>query len=585
MKQLTPIRPYLLAFGLGLLLSNLAMGAASGEVRGVVRDSGGSPLGDLLVSLAAKSAESAIPLLTRTDETGRLLFENVQAGTYFLRVLSSAYETPPRMVQIAPGEAVSVSLVLERLLGLGTDQQNIGVKALLRSNQGRMIFRTAPLPSDVEQPKPLFEKVSFEVYANAGGGDSILSPLDFPGGTTTNFAVKRSMPGGSDFLVAGQFNSGPDSFWRVKNRLQYDLGGNHSLQFFMGYGRISLGEPNAAPLEEGFVGDTEFGGRGVGATRVVSMGFEDSLSFGEALSVVWGLELDQVRRSDSRYFVSPSAEVSFRPLEGATLRVSMASKRETRGNSVKLPAEESLNLDDAVYFSLIDDQLSVATARHYQASLGYDFNPNSSVELAAYRDQLSEAAVPYFALGEGRTVNALRLGGGQADGQGYRVTYRQRFGDNVKATVSYVHGTAAGLDAGDSLLVDPADFSLLLRRRGYHALATQIEAFVPLSRTHLTAIVKRVGGDSDPLTALDAFSDVYETSNQGVNLFVRQLIPVPSSLLNFLGLDFLASYKIEALLDVRNLTNDDLGVVRTPDGDLLLVQNPRTVRGGIALNF
>ncbi len=63
------------------------------------------------------------------------------------------------------------------------------------------------------------------------------------------------------------------------------------------------------------------------------------------------------------------------------------------------------------------------------------------------------------------------------------------------------------------------------------------------------------------------------------------MIPVPGGWLDFLGMDFLSAYEIEALLDIRNLTNEDLGKVSTEMGDVSLVRNPRTVRGGISVRF
>ncbi len=90
---------------------------------------------------------------------------------------------------------------------------------------------------------------------------------------------------------------------------------------------------------------------------------------------------------------------------------------------------------------------------------------------------------------------------------------------------------------------------------------------------------------SSAINTLDGYSDVYETGNQGLNFFVRQIIPVPVGILNFVGLDFLASPRLEALLDVRNLTNDNVGVIRTNQGDVVLIRAPRSVRGGIAFRF
>ncbi len=578
----------LIVLGLCLLLGAPAQASAVGDLNGVVRDTAGNPLPDLLVALIAKSAET-IPVLTRTDEAGRLFFRNVQAGAYQLLVRSSAYESPSRLVEITAGKTLSISLVLQQLLSLGpSDQRNVGIKTLLRSSDGRLIFRTRSDPAGLgdADTNPFFENASVEVYANSGVGDGILSPLDFPGGTTTSFAVKRSMVGGNDYYVAGQFNSGPNSFWRFKNQLDYQLSDNHSIELFVGYGRLSLEDAGRASANAAPEGpDAEYG-LGAGTARVASFGFEDNLRFGDMLSVVWGLELNQVRRGHSRYFVNPNAEISVQPFDRTSVRLLMASKRDTQGNVVSLPDQESINLSDAVYFSLVDDNLSVATARYYEASLTQELTDSSSLELAGYRSRVSEAAVPYFVLGGPRTIDTLRLSGRQADDEGYRATYRQRLGDNFRASVSYTHGEATGLDApANTLLIDRADLGELLRRRGYHALATQIEAFVPISRTHVTAVLKRVVSGGTPLTTLDALSDQFETSNQGINLFVRQLIPVPTSLLSYLGLDFLSAYRIEALLDIRNLANDDIGLVPTADGTILLVQNPRSVRGGIALNF
>ena len=100
----------------------------------------------------------------------------------------------------------------------------------------------------------------------------------------------------------------------------------------------------------------------------------------------------------------------------------------------------------------------------------------------------------------------------------------------------------------------------------------------------MTALVKLVPVGS-PITNVDSLADVYETGNQGVNLFVRQVIPVPLGSLSLFGVDLFTPQQIEALLDIRNLTNANLARLATARGDIALVQNPRSVRGGIALRF
>ncbi len=161
---------------------------------------------------------------------------------------------------------------------------------------------------------------------------------------------------------------------------------------------------------------------------------------------------------------------------------------------------------------------------------------------------------------------------------------RRRLGNTLNTAVSYINGNAAGISRDATLVFDELALHQAIERRNYHTLNAEIEAYIPFSGTHLNALVK-FASNGQPITTLDAFADTYETGNEGVNLFLRQVVPVPGGWLAFLGMDFLSSYEIEALLDIRNLTNEVLGQVRTEIGDVSLVRNPRTVRGGISVRF
>lgn len=568
------------------------VGASPGSLNGRVKDQLGRPLADILVALAAPSRGNALPVFTKTDEAGHLWFQNIKAGTYRLLVKSAAYAAPgTRFVQIQPGKTVVISLVLQQLFSLqGSERENLSMKTLLRSgNDRRLIFRTLP---GVIQPADrggagFFEKAAFRVYTSAGsGGDYFVDPRGLSVGSTTNFAVKEPLGTGNDYIVAGQISSGADSLWRIKNVLKYELGRSHSVRLSLGYGRLSYQEPGGSFLDRPAEGYDLSAGNAAGTTRILSLELQDRISLGDSLSFGWGLELDQVRHLQSHTFVSPNAQLSFSPTSGTTFRLLMASKRKTRGNTITLPGEEPIHLGDAVYFSNFPEPLSVGRARHYQASVTQRVGKKSQVEVAAYRNQLFGLPIPFLTAGGEGGVEARQLlpEEGSYD-RGYRVTFKRQLGPHLKTTVSYLFGTAVGLDSGETaFLVDESALRALFRHRRYHALATQLDAFIPRSHTRLTALVKTVPGGA-PIATLDSFSNYYETSNQGVNLFVRQLVPVPASFLSFLGLDFLSAYTIEALVDIRNLTNEDVGQVHTSQGDMVLVQSLRTVRGGISLNF
>jgi len=125
--------------------------------------------------------------------------------------------------------------------------------------------------------------------------------------------------------------------------------------------------------------------------------------------------------------------------------------------------------------------------------------------------------------------------------------------------------------------------TLLVRDR-YNVISAQVQTYIPTTRTRINALVKFVT-NGQPVTTLDAFSDRYETGNEGINIFIRQPVPVPMAWLSLIGLDFLTAYEVEALLDIRNLTNKNLGKVNTTLGDVVLLRTPRSVRGGISFRF
>ena len=564
-----------------------------GRFNGLLLNEAGRPLTNILIALLRKSSEAAIPILARTNKVGQILLSDIEAGSYQILVKSSRYRNSRRpAVEIFPGQTSVLTLVLQRWFDLNpSEDANVGTKSLLRTSvDERLIFRHRSKLEAKDQSfqRPLFERAVFQVYTHGGlGGDYLVFPGDPVGGTTTNFAVMDSLGSQSNYTLAGQLNSGEDSLWRLKNRVHYRLSDAHSLKLFMGYGRLSFEQPSLSLLNNpaGIRADSGYT-RATATIKTLSLSFEESWRLGDAVSLVWGLEWDQVRSSNSYSFLSPSAEIAYAPRKSTVFRVLTASKRSNQGNSVTLQDGSMVNLADAVYFARLGEHLSVGTSRYDQASISQEVGDDTVVELAAYRNRLFRGAVPVLAvLQYAPEAEVLRLTDEQVDNRGYRLTVQHRVTQNLKGVFSYVRGSAAGLglDCFAVVLGEPL-LQEMISQRDYHLLSTQVEALISQSQTRLMALVKFVPGGR-PITPLDAFSDRYETANEGVNLFIRQLLPLPVGLLNMLGLDFLSLYQVEVLLDVRNLLDHDLGKVRTPMGDVVLVRNPRSVRGGISLKF
>lgn len=591
-------RLFTYCLALGVVIGLLVLPAAAsplGQLSGIIQDQSGHPVPGILVTLLGQSSDQVLPILTRSNKLGQIFFKNLQMGTYQVLVKSSQYVSPRReqTVRILPGKTAGLTLVLQDLFDLeGSDGRNVKLKTVLRAADSRLIFRYVPGTSGPSREKwgpRWFEEAVFQVHTNAGlGGDYLLFPGDSGGGTTANFALAESLSGNKDYVFAGQLNSGEDSLWRLKSFLNYTLSENHSLRLFLGHGRISFQQPSLGLLGNPLALGSDVGfTTAPGTTHILSSGFQERFNWGRTVSVAWGLELNQVRTVRNHSFISPNAELSIRPSERSVLRIALASKRPTYGNSVMLPDGREISLSDSVGLSRVNDEIRFGTSRHYQGSFGYHLDAATEVEFATFRDQFFGGTVPFVAFLSYRPgAEMIQLDDDQVRTRGQRFTIRRRLAENLRTSFSYIRGRALGLMPGEMAVVfDPSMLDGFVQEQGFDAVSSQLDLFVPFSKTAITALVKIVP-NGNPIPTLDALSDTYETSNQGVNLFLRQVVPVPVAILNSLGLDFLATgYQLEALVDIRNIANKHLGVVQTPLGDVQLAQNPRTVRGGLTFRF
>lgn len=561
--------------------------AALGGITARVMDEQGQPMPDVFIGFIDKTARAGLPILTRTNSAGLILLEGIAAGTYELLVRNSKFR--PSILQdvtVRPGQTALVTVVLQQILGVEAGAGNVSLKALLR-NRGdkRLIFRNDEGSVD---PEGIFDLPQggavVRVYSNSGlDGDYFAFPADSVRGTTTSFAVENPLGLHSTSVLAGQLNSGEDSLWRLKSFLNYELSDAHRVQLFIGYGRLSFQQPALGILNEAINAEQVAFSEISGPLRALTLGVSDSWSIGQAFTMSYGVELNQIRTVDSQTFVNPHAEATYSPMKGTRLRLMAASKRATQGNSLDLPSGQRINLSDSFHVSRVGDQVDVGTTRYYRAGMVQDLGHDDEVEFTAFASRVADAGLPFALLSQDGETDVLQLSDGQADTRGYVLTFRHRFSENVHAQVGYTFGNAISADTGLPLGGEGTPWgSRQLSRDDFHAVATRLDAFIPSSRTYVTTLVKFVP-DGNPLTTLDAYSDSYDTGNEGINVFVRQILPVPHRLFRYLGLDFLESYNFEAMLDVRNMTGDE--PYQGLRDDLVLLRNPRSVRGGIAVRF
>jgi len=592
----SPVGFRLLLPALVFFLCQALVGAipTSGQLSGLIISENGQPLSRVLVSLLQMSSAETLPNLAKTDIEGRVLVKGLEAGVYRVDIKSAEYRSPVRrLVQIVPNRTTVITLILQQLFRFtDSDADNVSLKALLRaSDQKRLIFRNSPFETagmGESSPKRIFDDAVIQVFSNSGlGGDYFVFPGDSWAGTSTNFAVTDSVGGRGSYIFAGQLNSGHDSIWRIKNLVDWELSEAHSLRLFLSYGRMSYQQPGLALLNnpETLAQNADYA-RADSTTQLLSFGVEDTFSLGSAVTLSWGLEADRLRSGQDRMFFSPNASLDYSPTESTHLRFGLASQCPTLGNTINLPDGQRVSLASPVLLSRVNNRLRAGTARYYFGSVTQSLDPDTTVELAYFDNRYTGEVFPVLAIMELQNHSDVwDLPGPVGGSRGYRATIRRSLVDRITGQLSVIRAQAPGLlDAELFADSSPSGLTPYLERRVFHSIVTQVDAKIPATRTRITALFKVVPG-RDPLVTLDPLADVYETGNEGISLFIRQIIPLPSGFLSFLGLEFLTPESIEALLDIRNLLDGDLGMIQTADGTVALVQNPRSLRGGLSVRF
>lgn len=112
-----------------------------------------------------------------------------------------------------------------------------------------------------------------------------------------------------------------------------------------------------------------------------------------------------------------------------------------------------------------------------------------------------------------------------------------------------------------------------MKNRYFNVVSASVDTSIQKTGTNIAAVYRRT--DGTPLTPIDLHSDKYEISDNSLNVFIRQSIPI-----------FNGSFgKWEAIVDIRNILNQGVQAFESPNGDLILVRASRSFRGGISFRF
>jgi len=557
--------------------------APIGSLAGVVADARGVPQMGAAVMLL--SADGRVLQRLLTNERGAFLMARLSVGRYNLRVTLANFlpSFKENVVVEAGGQAflsinlASLSDTLARLTGRGSTRPETDEdwKWVIRSSGAtRPVLRLLPgmdppVVSEAAYRKPDYH-ARVEFQGGGGRSSSFGSEADF----STAFGYSQSLFHGATLLLGGNVgyqSSAPATAFRSVLRHPRSDGTTPEIsvtvrQVFLpdaSFMRMLGRTDNLQSLSTGYQDEIA-----AGPLRLAFGGVYDSISFLDRLNTISSFGKASIE-------LAPGSQVSLAFYQGIPRQAAAYSADPLRGVTSDLSLYPRLSVRDGTP--------AVQRGRHVEAGFYQTLFRGGTLQVSAYRDKVDNWAIAATAgdlpvdtgdfLPDVFTQN-YSFNAGNHHTSGTRVSYQQKIGANVDATVGYAYG---GMLATESRSLASENLEGLrdnLRIDNRHSLAMKVGARVPGSHTRLLVSYKWVPGS--PVIAGDLYDQTAGAADASLNISIRQPLP---QLVAFAG-------RMEALADFRNLMAQGYIPVTSADGRrVILLQQVRSFRGGVSFNF
>lgn len=583
---------WMLAAALCLLAPGAVGGAEpirlSGSIAGIVNDSRGVPQMGAAVILYNRQDRQIGKVLS--DENGEFRLPGLFPSLYSLRVTLASFVPAVRKdISVEAGRLSRLHVSLNSLFSsIQLDYPNIengslisdDWKWVLRSaSDARPVTRFRENPVDSKDPPvTVFADTRGILRLSAGDGPMVASAAS-EADMGTAFALVTSLYGNSLLELSGNLGYGSQT-------------GVPAAAFRTSYSReLAGGKPVVSVTMRQLYLPERMGsvlaGTDVGLPilRSLSASVDDRMQVTDNVSVQYGTQFDTVSFLDHLTYLSPYARVAWAVDDATDVEVAYSS-----GNA--RPEVADAGADDADLrqdlntlgmfprLSLANGHTRLQRGQEYEVAVARKVG-SRTVRLSAYRELLSDAAItvvmPAGLAMDGNIVpdlfsNSSVFNAGNFDMAGLDAAVTQNLGERVSATASY--GNDGALTTWHQELVSnsPDELRSMIHAGRRQAVTARVAATVPRTGTHLIASYQMTIGDARWVMAGNPYSMQPLRSLPGLNVCVRQPIP---------GL----GKRVEATAELRNILAQGYLGIDSPGGQLLLVDNPRSVRGGLSFIF
>jgi Carboxypeptidase regulatory-like domain len=588
-----------LVFGLVCLAGGPARCAVSvrlsGAIAGSVANGAGVPQMGALVMLF--NQQEGLSQKTFTDEKGNFAFPGLFPAVYSIRVtLASFVPAIKNNILVQPGMRSVLNVSLAAMfssihLVYPTEHpafMSDDWKWVLRTaSSTRPVMRLLPAPKDddaapdeVKPHRTIFSDTRGLLMFSAGDGIPVAG-FGSSADMGTAFALATSLFGSNQFQFAGNIGSGAQS-------------GIPSAAFRTTYSR-AMGPDSpqvSVTMRELFLPDQMgiaiFGPEGdVPMLRSMSINFDDHARIGDALSMQYGMALDSVSFNDHLSYFSPYARLIYSLGNAGDIEFAFTSGNARPDLGAQGGPDDPLQreIGTLALFPLVSLRAAHADVqRGEDVEAGYSRTIGSrKFGVSAYHESVNNLALTIAApegfLPVGDILpdffsGTAMFNAGNFSSMGYIASATQNVGDNLSATVMYGSTGALTADRNAQVGGDPDELRAMIHSGRQQSITMRVVAASPHTGTRVVASYQVADG------RFSVPEPIYATGSlrpqPGLNIYVRQAIPVLASL----------PWRMEATVDLRNLLQQGYLPLSTTDGSsLVLMENPRMLRGGLSFIF
>jgi hypothetical protein len=571
----------------------------AGEMSGLVTDASGRPQPGAVVLLFNK--QDKLLQRTATSILGTFTFDDLLPDLYNIRVsLASFVPAMKEAVQIRPGMRSLLSVNLSRVFSsvqlVSTTPAPGGLmnddwKWILRSDNAlRPILRLLPVTPRPDPRSDQTQSSASAVFTESRGlvrlsaSDGARASGSGEADLGTQFAFATSVYGGNHLQFAGDVGyvaaTGSPSA-AVRTTYSHDLEGGVSPWIAVTMRQTYI------PLR---VGQSLWGSPpadGLPALRTLGVSFGDKDKISDALELEYGFEFDSISFLDRLHYFSPYARLTYAlPRGSADFTWTAGNPRPELGISASGPTAD-LQRDLAALAVLPRITLDSGRARvqrnsDYELGLSQRFG-SREFRIAGYHEFVSNTALmiasPSAGLFPGDLLpdmfsNSGLFNLGNFQTFGYTTSAAQDLGSNYKVTLIY--GSLGVLSPrNDGVPVETAgDLRRDLASSHRSSFTLRVSGTAKTTGTRFVASYQW----TDYRSAMPgpSFSAQAGHPEPGLNVTIRQPIPA------FPGMPG----RIEASAELRNLLAQGyLPLLAAGDQQLLLINTPRSFRGGLAFVF